>query len=323
MNIEPNLQLELPAMGSWPAAHHLFEEESQWAVQGALAAGRPLLIRGEPGAGKSQLARAAAIWLGRAFVSTVVNARTHCEDLQYDYDAVARLGEAQTLAALGKQEKAEELLEPQRFLLPGPLWWVFDPQSAKQQEQKARGNSDRRYLPKNWKPQQGSVLLIDEIDKAEADLPNGLLETLGNGSFTIPHVAQPVSSLPGCPPPLVVITTNEERELPAAFQRRCLVLQLEPPGGDKLVPWLDRRGEVHFGGLCSQEVRLTAARQLVVDRERADKAGLPLPGQAEYLDLLRALSQVEATADSGREAKQLEVLAQLARFTLGKYRDQE
>jgi MoxR-like ATPase len=74
------------------------------------------------------------------------------------------------------------------------------------------------------------VLLIDEIDKAEADLPNGLLETLGNGALHRSLARQPSARRRAMPTPLVVITTNEERELPAAFVRRCLVLNLQLAG---------------------------------------------------------------------------------------------
>ncbi|WP_300327634.1 hypothetical protein [Accumulibacter sp.] len=73
------------------------------------------------------------------------------------------------------------------------------------------------------------MLLIDEIDKAEADLPNGLLEALGNGRFSVPPLARAVARPAGAPVPLVIVTSNEERELPAAFLRRCLVLTLRLP----------------------------------------------------------------------------------------------
>ena len=79
--------------------HHLFDLAGIWAVKAVLTAERPLLIRGEPGTGKSQFARAVATLLGRAFLYQVVNARSNCHDLQYVFDAVSRLGEAQILGA--------------------------------------------------------------------------------------------------------------------------------------------------------------------------------------------------------------------------------
>lgn len=92
--------IPLDRCGTWPASVHLFDQQSADAVLAALAAERPLLVRGETGAGKSQLARAAAQALGRLFVSTVVHSRSEAQDLQWEYDAVARLGEAQVLASV-------------------------------------------------------------------------------------------------------------------------------------------------------------------------------------------------------------------------------
>ena len=124
--------IPLPKRGSWPAAVHVFDEASVHALMAAEAAERPLLIRGEPGTGKSQLARAAAEATQRLFLSAVVNARTECQDLQWQFDAVARLGEAQALAHFHADEITGRLL-PRRFLTPGPLWWVFDWASAQAQ----------------------------------------------------------------------------------------------------------------------------------------------------------------------------------------------
>jgi MoxR-like ATPase len=144
--------------------------------------------------------------------------------------------------------------------------------------------------PNGWEPKRGSVLLIDEIDKADTDLPNGLLETLGNGDFAVPYLGTSVHQSKDCPPPLVMITTNEERELPAAFLRRCLVLPLSlPDNRDELLAFLGQRGEVHFGPQCSEAVRRQAGELLWDDRQAALEQGLPAPGQAEYLDLLRAV----------------------------------
>jgi len=132
------------------------------------------------------------------------------------------------------------------------------------------------------------VLLVDEIDKAESDLPNGLLEALGAGQFTPFGCHDPVVA--GAIPPLVVITTNEERALPDAFVRRCLVLPLSlPQKEDELIALLAGRGRAHFRDLDPAILDL-AARQLAADRKKAiAQRWRPLPGQAEYLDLLRAI----------------------------------
>ena len=155
-------------------------------------------------------------------------------------------------------------------------------------------------------------MLVDEIDKAETDVPNGLLEALGNGQFTpFGHVDAVVS---GEPQPLVVITTNEERALPDAFVRRCLVLHLALPEGKALETHLVSRGKAHFPDMAD-EVLSMAAGQLAKDRRDAVEARFrPLPGQAEYLDLLRALHHLAP----GDAEKQEKLLAELAPFTLKK-----
>ncbi|MGH8550418.1 MAG: AAA family ATPase [Methylococcales bacterium] len=313
--IPVNKPLNLPAMGSWPEAWHVFDDKSARAIQVALAAQRPLLVRGEPGTGKSQLARAAAHVLGRLFVSEVVHSRSESQDLQWHFDAVARLGEAQALGAVAKnKEEVHEQLNPGRYLSPGALWWVFDWQSAEDQYRACRHPRNRPQPPDNWTAEQGAVLLIDEIDKADADLPNGLLETLGNGAFSVPYLDRPVCMPDTNPPPLVVITTNEERELPGAFVRRCVVLQIQMPKQERdFIDWLVERGACHQGIACSEAVRRKAAEQLWGDRQEALRQGQTPPGQAEYLDLLRALNTMRTT-----EAERLELLDQISEFVLRK-----
>lgn len=315
----PDLPIDNPIpldpCGTWPKSVHLFDQASADAVLAALAAERPLLVRGEPGMGKSQLARAAAQKLDRLFVSTVVHSRSEAQDLQWEYDAVARLGEAQVLASVPSELSPSERLDPRCFLIPGPLWWTFNWQSAQDQvTQYSLCKANPPTKPDGWQPEQGSVLLIDEIDKAEADLPNSLLETLGNGAFPVPWLDAPVGLRPGCKPPLVVITTNEERELPAAFLRRCLVLHLELPEGDALIAWLVKLGKEHFGEDCTEDVRLLVAEQLVKDRAKARDLGRPAPGQAEYLDILRALKNARGPDETAQKA----LFQRIARFALDK-----
>ena len=308
---------DLNPIGSWPSSRHVFDQTSADAILMAWAAERPLLVRGEPGTGKSQLARAAAQKLNRAFISEVVHARTEPQDLLWRFDTVGRLGEAQALAARGAQSPAGgiDALDPRHFLSPGPLWWAFDWQSARQCQAGSRYKAAAPATPAGWTPEAGCVLLIDEIDKADSDVPNSLLETLGNRSFSVPWLAEGTVGQGTATPPLVIITTNEERELPAAFLRRCLVLQYELP--DDIVPWLISRGRIHFSPeVCSNDVLEVAARQLAKDRIDARRAGVTPPGQAEYLDLLKALSTLRAV-----EAEQLDLLKQLSRFAYRKFRE--
>jgi MoxR-like ATPase len=306
---------KLPSSGSWPDAVHVFEEKSIWALRAALAAERPLLVRGEPGSGKSQLARAAASVMKRAFISEVVHARSESQDLQWHFDAVARLGEAQTLGTADAKEDIAERLDARRFLSPGALWWAFDWNKAEKQFQLCNMGMRQPLKPKGWKPSMGCVVLIDEIDKADADLPNGLLETLGNGAFTVPYLDEPVGLAKDVPAPLVVITTNEERELPGAFLRRCMVLHLGLPESEpELKDWLIKRGKVHFGNKCTDKVYEEAADLLCRDRMETIKLGLQAPGQAEYLDMLRAVGKI-----GSREKDQLAALKEIAGFALSKH----
>ncbi len=301
MNIPEYTQRELvlPAMGAWPASRHLFDDEQVRALRAAEAAGRPLLVRGDPGTGKSQLAHAAAVATGRALLSVVVDARSEAHDLMWHFDAVARLSDAHLAALPGG--KALRSLRPVRYVAPGPLWWAFDWCGAARQLKANRCGGVEPQAPGGWAPDKGVVLLIDEIDKAESDLPNGLLEALGNGRFTVTPTGTVVERAGGVPPPLVIVTTNDERELPAAFLRRCVVLTLALPKtrGD-LIDFLVERGRLHFPALHAEYAKALsdAATLLVDDRVDAERKGVYVPGLAEYLDLLRVLTRIGGDAEA-------------------------
>jgi MoxR-like ATPase len=295
--------IQMEKQGSWPKACHIFDQKHWWAIRTAYGACRPLLVTGDPGLGKSQLARAAAQHLGRAFLPFVVQARSEATDLLYTFDAVARLAKAQVL---GLQQKGvtesdidiDQALAESKFTAPGPLWWALNWQKAKDVLNVDHPGvwleptfNDKR---KKFKPENGCVVLIDEIDKADSDLPNGLLEVLGNGGFSIPLLGEEVFHEEPQKPPLIIITTNQERELPAAFIRRCVVLPLElPEGEDALIADLVQKGKAHFGLQTSEEALGTAAKQLHSDRKEATTHGWVKPGLAEYLDLIRALIAIE------------------------------
>lgn len=303
----------LPAYGAQPAGVHVFDRPSVDAIHAALAAGRPLLVRGEPGSGKSQLARAAAAALGRAFVSHVIDARTEARDLMWSFDAVSRLAEAQIQGALGVTEPAavRENLKEERFLSPGPLWWAFDWADAARQAKQM--GSFEPAAPECWEQAEGVVLLLDEIDKADSSVPNGLLECLGQGQFSCPG-GRTVRWKPQ-EPPLIVVTTNEERSLPDPFLRRCMVLHLGlPEAPEALIAELVGRGQAHFPS-CSPRVLEAVARQLESDRREVAARDLTPPGGAEFIDLVRALLSL-APDD---EAEQLRLLGRIARFALRKH----
>ncbi len=292
---------------------HVFDSDSIRAIDAALAAKRPLLIRGEPGIGKSQLARAAAKALNRVFVQHVIDVHCESQDLMWRFDAVQRLADAQLgqAANLGA-DALEKKLRLKNYLTPGPLWWAFDWHSAQRQAQKR--NIPARIQEKDSSPDNGCVLLIDEIDKAEMDVPNGLLEALGEGCFTPEGWGEPICAAGTTP--LVIITTNEERALPLAFLRRCLVLYIQlVKEGEDLIEHLVKRGRAHFKDMDEKVLR-KAAKQLQTDRQHATNKQLkPLPGQAEYLDLLRALNHIAPDDADKQQAK----LDEIACFVLQKH----
>ena len=108
-----------------------------------------------------------------------------------------------------------EVLAIEKFIHPRPLWWAFDWQNAADQAQRVGAPAPSQ--PAGCDPANGVVVLIDEVDKADAEVPNGLLEALGAGEFTPEGLAEPVTIKDQAAPPLVMITTNEERNLPDAF----------------------------------------------------------------------------------------------------------
>ena len=266
--------------------HHIFEREDILAIEAALLSMRPLLLEGETGVGKSQLAMAAAAGLKRPFYSKVVEAQTEAMDLRWTEDLIARLAQAQLVGALsGDMARSEaEKLDIRRFVRPGPLWWGFDWGSA------ARHVGDWLEEPPPVRspdadPENGVVVLVDEIDKAERELANGLLEALGTRSFRPPK-SDPVNMKHR---PLIVVTTNKEQPLPAAFIRRCVVHTMRlPVDDDEFTAKLAARGAAHFPD-APENVLDIAARMTSEDRNEAKRRRLtPLPGQAEYIDLLTA-----------------------------------
>ena len=305
-------------LGGGEKSSHVFEEDAVLAINAALAARRPLLVRGEPGVGKSQLARAAAQALAWPFVSYVLHARSEVKELFWRLDAIERLAQAQVMGALGKASEAEvkASLDERNFISPGPLWWAFAWDSA--YEQAARVGASLLQAPEGWSPKRGVVVLLDEIDKADSSVPNGLLEALGSGRFPGPVGVGTVEREVGVPL-LLVVTTNEERSLPDAFVRRCLVFHLRLPEGkdkegqDQLVTFLVSRGQAHFPEL-NPELLTEAAQLLVQDRAFCREHGLAPPGQAEYLDLIRA---VESLGCSEEERSSL--LQRLSAFAYKKH----
>ena len=258
------------------------------------------------------------------FLYHVVDERSERDHLLYKVDSVSRLAQAQMAAVLHQQDcdfDWKEQMAEERFIEPGVLWWAFDPVDARKQA----GRFFRPCpVPEPLHPWSevsenapcGSVVLIDEIDKADPSVPNGLLECLGNQGFRTAQLGRAVELKPGAKPPFVMITTNEERELPAAFLRRCLVLEMQfPPADTSVTEFLRRRARVYWGkNKVSDEILDKMAKALETDRDNARTYGLAKPGAAEFLDLARVL----VTLHPGDADKQREALAKVQRFAYRK-----
>lgn len=328
---QPTTTVELTPPSVGQARAHVFRRDELLAINAALAARRPLLVRGEPGTGKSQLAVAAAEAMGRALIPHAVDARTETRDLLYTVDDVARLAEAQVQGAVwahhssvldgddqgGRRDTRDDpvrsALAIHRFVTPGPLWWAFNWSDALSQAEQAQRADCKPHQPPGWQPGHGSVVLIDEIDKADSAIPNGLLDAFGRRAFLVTGPRQ-VTLAEGTPPPLVVITSNEERALPDAFVRRCFVLHLRlPDTAEPLQRWLVDRGRAHFPEQDLSTAVLEHAAQMLVEDRLKLPDHLARPGVAEYIDLLRVV-KARGADDAARQA----LLTDLREFALDK-----
>ena len=173
-------------------------DDLKLAVNAALTLQRPLLIKGEPGTGKTMLAEEVARALGMPLLAWHIKSTTKAQQGLYEYDAVSRLRDSQ----LG-DARVQDI---QNYIVKGVLWQAFDAE------------------------QQG-VLLIDEIDKADIEFPNDLLRELDRMEFFVYETRQTVVARHR---PLVVITSNNEKELPDAFLRRCIFYDIPFPDKKRL-----------------------------------------------------------------------------------------
>lgn len=309
-DLQPGQIRSLDPMEGFSGSWHLWKQSEIDAAILALAARRPLLVRGEPGTGKTQLAHALACALGWALHAVTIHARFEAQDLLYQFDAVRRLSDAQ----------AEKLSQPgwdeKPYWQPGPLWKAFGWDTT------AGYGGIRELAGGEAVAPEGHVVLIDEIDKADSDLPNSLLDVLGSRRLVIPPLAEPLLASAERWP-LIVITTNEERELPPAFLRRCVVLSHDLAAGAAYAGFLIEHGRAHFGEAAmkpapamDEAVLRQAAEQLLEDRTRTQAAHLSPPGLAEYLDLLRALLELAP----GDPVRQGDWLGRLNRYAYLKHR---
>lgn len=264
------------------------ERRIKVAVNVALVARRPLLVTGPPGSGKSALAAAIALDLGLPLLTRVITSRTELADLTATYDHVRRLADAQARAVA-------KVRDYQAYLEPGVLWEAFDPSSIPASR---RPNGGGPETATEAEPADGAVVLLDEIDKADPDLPDDLLGPLDTMSFAKPAAAGSGDvTVPEGRQVLIVLTDNRERDLSAAFRRRCVELSLEP-ASDGL---LRRVAAVRFGATAEvaalAEVVIAAMGEIAAARDEEPDDGRPAPSTAEFVNTVEACIELGIPAD--------------------------
>ncbi|PAV27016.1 MoxR-like ATPase [Tamilnaduibacter salinus] len=233
-------------------------DDLQMAVNAAIGIQRPLLIKGEPGTGKTMLAEEIAQGLGTRLITWHIKSTTKAQQGLYEYDAVSRLRDSQ----LGD----DRVHDIGNYIVKGKLWEAFE--------------ADEQV-----------VLLIDEIDKADIEFPNDLLQELDRMSFYVYETQQEVKAKQR---PIVVITSNNEKELPDAFLRRCFFHYIAFPEHETMKEIVD----VHFPGVQQELVR--NALEIFFDVRKIP--GLKKkPSTSELIDWLKLLMADELSAKALQE----------------------
>jgi MoxR-like ATPase len=240
------------------AADYVATDDLKVAVNAAIALERPLLIKGEPGTGKTVLAYEVAKALNAPLITWHIKSTTRAQQGLYEYDAVTRLRDSQ----LGDTR----VKEVANYIKPGKLWEAFTaPERA--------------------------VLLIDEIDKADIEFPNDLLQELDRMEF---YVYETGETIRAAIRPLVIITSNNEKELPDAFLRRCFFHYIRFPDMETMNAIV----EVHFPGIKTKLV----AEALRIFYDMRQVPGLKKkPSTSELLDWLKLLLVEDIDPETLRE----------------------
>jgi MoxR-like ATPase len=245
-------------------AVYIYNDDAIRAINVAGVTRRPLLIGGPSGCGKSSLAAHVAQIMEWEYLPFTITSRTQAGDLLYRVDHLKRLQDAQA---------GNNVDVMANYVEPGVLWRAFDKEGA---DAKTKGAP----RPPNYDPlappvqgrSNGTVVLLDEIDKADPDVPNNLLLPLGSYTFDVEELKIRVHAQRV---PLVILTTNNERRLPDAFLRRCVNLVVTKPNRD----WLIQVGRAHFPQAA--EERITKIADLLLK-------GPVVPSTAEFLDTVQA-----------------------------------
>ena len=233
---------------------YIATDDLTMAVNAAVTLERPLLVKGEPGTGKTELARQVADALGLDIIEWNVKSTTRAQQGLYEYDAVSRLRDSQ----LGD----DRVHDVRNYIRKGKLWQAFE--------------ADRKL-----------VLLIDEVDKADIEFPNDLLQELDRMEFFVYETGETIRARHR---PIVIITSNNEKELPDAFLRRCFFHFIRFPDAETL----SRIVKVHHPGI-KESLLSTALTQFFELRETP---GLKKkPSTSEMLDWLKLLLAEDLTPE--------------------------
>ena len=239
--------------------NYVATEDLKVAVNAAIALERPLLIKGEPGTGKTVLAYEIANALGAELITWHIKSTTKAHQGLYEYDAVTRLRDSQ----LGD----ERVKDVRNYIKKGKLWEAF--------------TADKR-----------PVLLIDEIDKADIEFPNDLLQELDRMEFYVYETDETIKAVVR---PVVIITSNNEKELPDAFLRRCFFHYIRFPEAETM----NQIVEVHYPGIKQKLV----AEALRIFYDMRKVPGLKKkPSTSELLDWLKLLMVEDIDGDALKES---------------------
>ena len=228
------------------------------AVNAAVTLERPLLVKGEPGTGKTELARQVAAALGLRMIEWNIKSTTKAQQGLYEYDAVSRLRDSQ----LGD----ERVHDVKNYIKKGKLWQEFE--------------DDEKV-----------VLLIDEVDKADIEFPNDLLQELDRMEF---HVYETGETIRATNRPIVIITSNNEKELPDAFLRRCFFHYIRFPDADTLRQII----AVHHPNIKADLLSTALTRFFEVRETPGLKKK---PSTSEVLDWLKLLLAEDLSAEDLRQ----------------------
>lgn len=249
--------------------NYVATDDLKVAVNAATKLRRPLLVKGEPGTGKTVLAQEIATAMGAPLIEWNIKSTTKAHQGLYEYDAVARLRDSQ----LGD----ERVHDIKNYIKKGKLWEAFT----------------APVLP---------VLLIDEIDKADIEFPNDLLQELDRMEFYVYETHETIKAVER---PIVIITSNNEKELPDAFLRRCFFHYIKFPDRDTMQAIID----VHFPGI--QKVLVSKAMDIFY--EVRDVPGLKKkPSTSELLDWLKLLLNEDIDPALLRESDPRKLIPPLA-----------